>query len=364
MSRNRTEHARPLTRCIASLLSISGIFVSVANAAPELTLPRPSHLASTATIGDRVSGLQNSSVGVVLTADSLGNGLKIRTHLHARLETMTLTTITTTQAINAAMLKRLADRRPESVILAIDLARGGLVLVRRADRLIVSRDFDSVLATKSPYAVAVAAAELVELALNREISVEHETTRPSDAKISRDSFSIMGGVLLSGQTKDSISLIQPELGGRIRLYLGKTDFFTESGIYLAPSVSETSLESNGSLASRLRRYDGEFRAGLGWTTASMSMSFDSGFGISALRISAEDAGSARMESSDDMRLISWITAGFSAQYQIAENVGILSQLGLVWVPEPVRFFARSEEIYREGPLRIRTSLGVAWDLTH
>ena len=232
--------------------------------------------------------------------------------------------------------------------------------------MVLYRPLDPAVAQES-YAVALAAAELVDLAATTPLA-EAAAVQPPPATERRPVPPgwalgvVAGGVSVVGLLGDQAGH-QPVVGLELVLDRRRADWFGALSVTGAVwGVQERGLSAGAGVDAAtvaLERHDVVLAAtlGRGIGPAALMLSVEFGFAIS--RFMARDAlGSPIGEA---LFLGGWLGIGAAVRLDLGVGFFVQAGTGIAWTPEAHPYVFRSEPVFDGGDVQLRGRLAFGWD---
>jgi hypothetical protein len=191
-----------------------------------------------------------------------GSGAEFASHLAGELDEPA--SVRTSTITFASLLDLPALSFPEPYLIFADPRAGRVLVMRPSDRTVLLRAIDEATARESPYALAVAAAELLRLARASETLPNLEPPPTSEARPSPRlalGTTISVGVAITEAFGHEPLLVQPTFALALDLIETESELF--STIALAIKAPYSSDRSFGDTLVRYRRWDAALLVGVG-----------------------------------------------------------------------------------------------------
>jgi hypothetical protein len=282
----------------------------------------------------------------------------------------------------------------ERMVVVIDTESGFVKVLRTWDGMVLTRSLERAVARSSPYAVAVAAVELLELAGHE--PPRHElpnvpdpvlpppltpppTTEPTDIEPEKPSEKqrvepppsprklravLNLGGLLTVSLGGDVTMIQPTigLGMMVEPFVGNwwigVDGHGAAFGAKNRGVVPADREASGELDVRYEREELGLRLSTG-TGASDSGLF--GFlngGLSFISVIPRGEDGSPVGGRD--RIGGWAGAGGGLRYSLEQGPGLELSVGAMWLSGGRTYRAVDTPAFDEGPLHLRVAAGVFW----
>lgn len=310
-------------------------------------------LAALAILSSTSTGTADHGLYAVVSRTSEARSRAILRQLEAELGRALRSSTTAEEAIGdlvaVAQTSSVAD---VVVVLPADLSAVGVV--RPRDRTVLVRSFESADARASPYALAIATAELVRLLETRPLGVEATTTRPSRRRMS---LRFAGGVSLFGSSGDEQLLFQPEADVGVELDGFLPADPIAAGVLLSIRLPGSRSRDIGERHLGYRRVGLSLRlAGLYRTTILTPLAMV-GFDLSQTHISLEETGRTI---SSQSRIVFAIDGVLGVRVELGAGFSIDLVGGLAYAVNPADFLLDGEDAVSEGRLRPFGRLAIGW----
>jgi hypothetical protein len=256
----------------------------------------------------------------------------------------------------------------EDLIVVVDAERAKVSVIRPSDGTISSRTLNEK-AASAPYAVALAAVELLELVRNAPPA--QTSPMPREPPALRLNLAFDFGFMLSGGTTGGIILVEPTLGGDLELSPAGSPIWWVAGIHgsgLIPATRDFTLllpvvQSRGTLD--YQRDELSVRLGLGHRDGPSAVFGWADVGLAFIRLHAQD--NAGFFTAVDRRTAIWLGVGAELRYNVIGSFALGLGAGVAFLPVASRFFASppgsSVEVtaLREDSVDLRARASVIWE---
>ena len=277
---------------------------------------------------------------------------------------------------------------PERYVVVIDRESDSVHALRPSDRTLVSRVLSAELLGQSPYAVALAIAELLEWlgaaprgassAATPSSSAAAVPEPPQSTDTSGESaneeagpspspigLALSAGVELSGSPSADLSLMRLALGLEAQLNRGREPlWFALAARFAAPASLHRKLDpplrTPALDAIEYESSELALQLALGLGQPASAIAFGPFFGLSPVHVAVlDDQGSAAAKPKE-----TW--AGFAGlgvrlRYPIAFGFAFDLSAEAELLFEPVRYRVGGRQVLDDGPMRAQTRLGVVWE---
>jgi hypothetical protein len=296
---------------------------------------------------------------IVLPWDADTNARSAAQHLRTQLDLQSRVYTTTLASDIAAMLKVARASWSERWAIVLDTPRARVAAVRLADGTVLSRAIDPAIARDAPYAVAVTALELFDLA--RDVKgaaiVDDRETRKGEGNAIGLSLAIDGSFAISASPGHEEMLAQPMFGAAVVLRGSETKWWVSFGARARVFGGQDLVRGGAPL--HYERIDAELRLMLGRTEEPFELALAIDGGGSSTNVVALDESGAKI--AEDARLLPWIGGGIEARLRFFGGGALSLGAGGLLVPRPTRYRVRSE-VFLEGSIRLIGSIGLVWEL--
>jgi hypothetical protein len=302
------------------------------------------------------------SVVIVLPWDGDSTARPAAQHLRSQLDLSARVWTTTLATDVQAMMKSARDTFEYAVVL--DTPRARITVVRAKDGTILSRTLDPAVANESPYAVALSAMQLLDVA--REVKqvavIDGRPVVAGRTVTFRASLALDAAIAVAAGSGQEAVLAQPMLGIALVMRATDTAWWASLGFRArafggrAIALSDTASD----LTMRYERTDGVLRLLIGRTEGRIEYALALEGGGSNTRASARpSAGGAVI--AEDRRLNAWGGAGLEGRLRLFGGISLALGGTVAFVPQPTRYHVR-EEVYAEGKLRLVGGAGLIFEL--
>ncbi|MCC7380559.1 MAG: hypothetical protein IT384_01915 [Deltaproteobacteria bacterium] len=278
-------------------------------------------------------------------------------HLADRLEAPpAVRTATTVELPDLLAAARGAWSTAFVVVLAPE--RGQVTVIRAEDGTALSRFLDRRAFAESPYALAVAAAELLELA--RRPRGDPSAPEMQAVLLAGWSFLASAGVALGSGPGDEPVLFQPSLVAAL-LYRGSGHAWWTSigmGARFLGAADAALGDGEDALTTSYRTEELELTAAIGLSSGDLDVGLTTGIGGSYTRVSVRRPGGEPI--AEDQRLVAWVPFGSELRYALGRGfwLGFSAEVG--FVPRPARYLVAGRVSLEEGGVRGTASLSLVW----
>ncbi len=317
-----------------------------------------------------------AQVAVVVRAPADGDvALQLRRLIDAPVEQHALS------EASAGLIAILEQARTWSAayVIVLDRVDGAAQVLRLADRTAASRVLSPDVMAESPYAVALAIAELLDWlgavpparapdaavsppASDAELEAEpKEAPSPLSAVIGAD-FEITSSPD-PGSPGHDVSLLRPTLSGGLQWGRGlRSPWFGVGARLAAPASTERTLDRSipdQVAAVRYASIDPSVTVALGLGSGEASLVGEFGVGLSIVAVEARDAAGATL--TEDDAVAPWLGLGLSLRYPLLWGLSLAVGAEGQWLVERGRYQVDGTSVLEEGRVRLATRLGIRWE---
>jgi hypothetical protein len=257
---------------------------------------------------------------------------------------------------------------PEDLVVVVDAEQATVSVLRPSDGTISSRALDES-ATRAPYALALAAVELLEIVRNAPPAHGPPTHAPPRSLVLRLSADF--GLIQSVGTSGNLGLLEPTVGVDVAFTRPGSPVWLLTGIHatgLVPSEHDLSLVLPAGPSRGRDDYNRDelsARFGIGHRQGPSAVLGWADTGIAFIHVHAGD--SAGTFTSDDRRAAIWLGLGAELRYTVVSGLALGIGAGVAFLPVASRFFASppgsSTELtaLQEDSLELRARASVIWE---
>jgi hypothetical protein len=268
------------------------------------------------------------------------------------------------------LLKEARAKWNEDLVVVVDSERGTVSVVRPSDGTVGSRTL-SADAAAAPYAVALAAVELLEIVRN----APPAHTPPEQSRSPRGvvvHLAFDAGIVQSVGTSGNLGLLEPTIGFDVGFSRSKSPVWLLAGVHasgLVPSERDLTLilpagPTRGSV--EYLRNEVALRFGIGHRVGPSAVFGSADLGLAFIRLHAQD--SLGTSSVIDQRTSIWLGLGAELRYTVVGGFALGIGAGVAFLPVPSRFYASpqgsSTELtaLREDGVELRARASVIWEI--
>jgi hypothetical protein len=253
-----------------------------------------------------------------------------------------------------AVVSRARQVWPDSVVIVLDPKKNETWLLRPGEDKLVVRSLEK-RSDVSPYALAVAAAELVRISLTeRHRPPEEAPVAAPEPPAARDlEIALSVGFGLAASPGFEGALAEPVLG--LDLRLGSAGFWSSIGVRARGPSSASAAK-------------GEAIVDYDRTDLSLRIAFgpehDPWIFTALLEVGASITNATAVRGSDLLgeasRVPFWVGGGVDLEYKISSLFRAASGIEIVRVLSPADYLGSGEAVFSEGAWRVQASLGARW----
>lgn len=256
---------------------------------------------------------------------------------------------------------------PEAYVVVFDVADAVVRVLRPQDGLVLYRPLDADVARNSPYTAALAAAELLDLAVTTPLARIAAVPPPpaTERRPVPPCWALglaAGGTSVVGLAGD-LALVQPVVAIELLLDRRRSDWFGALSLAGAlAGLQQRNLPERigiGPRAATLDRDDLILQAtlGRGIGPAALLLSLELGFAFT--RFTVREPTGAVLDRA--RRAAGWL--GLTAAVRLDLGAGFFLQAGtgVAWAPESRPFVQGSDPVFDAGAFQLRGHLAVGWD---
>lgn len=235
----------------------------------------------------------------------------------------------------------------------IDRAAATVRVYSVAQRTTLSRVLDADVMNSSTYAVALAAAELLEFA----------TARPSPPRAAAQSgagprLGLAAELELQSQPGFDLWFVRPAVQVELAWGRERPGAFWTVGLRGAGPGARTLRAPNSARLEALSA-DAAAQLTLGHALGRLALLSGLAVGVSYLNIAAFDAGGARL--GRDRQLSPLFAAGLGFRYSVLFGFALCVRGELQWAGAPALYRIAGEQVLEAGALRVSLLAGVVWE---
>jgi hypothetical protein len=273
---------------------------------------------------------------------------------------------------NARHLERLVvearTKWPEDLVVVVDADGATVSVLRPSDGTIGSRALAES-ATRAPYAVALAAVELLEIVRNAPPAHAPVMRPPSRSLVLRMAFDF--GLVQSVGTSGNLGLLEPTTGVDVAFARPASPVWFIAGIHamgLVPSRRDLTLVlPTGDSRGRVDYVRDELstRFGIGHRQGPSAVFGWGDVGVAFIHVHAQD--SQGTFSSNDSRAAIWLGLGAELRYTVVGGLALGIGAGVAFLPVASRFYASPPgsstalTALQEDGLDLRARASVIWE---
>ncbi len=259
---------------------------------------------------------------------------------------------------------------PEDLVVVVDTERGVVSVVRPSDGTMSSRAL-SPSATSAPYAVALAAVELLEIVRGAPQARAAALAEPRPPALSTR-WSLEAGVLQSVSLGGDVGMLRPTAGLDVELSRGASPLWCAFGLHATGLVGIDRSQilvlpsgADGRSSIEYRRDELSARVKLGHRQGRSAVAAWSDVGLAFIRMDARDSPDDLV--TEDRRRAFWLGLGGELRYTLVHGFALGIGAGAAWFPVTSRYFASPADIRPrvpalvEGAVEFRAQAFLAWE---
>jgi hypothetical protein len=257
---------------------------------------------------------------------------------------------------------------PEDLVVVLDAERASVSVLRPSDGTIGSRALGDQ-AARAPYAVALAAVELLEIVRNAPPA--HAPAEPAPPRTLLVRISTDIGVIQSIGTTGSVGLLEPTVGvdvgfARPGSHVWLLGGFRAAG--LVPTSHDLTLElPTGDSRGRIEygRDDLSLRFGVAHRQGPSAVFGWADLGVAFIHVHSQD--STGSYTTTDRRSAIWLGFGAELRYTVVGGLALGIGAGVAFLPVASRFYSSPPGsaiqlvALREDPVDLRARASVIWE---
>ena len=266
-----------------------------------------------------------------------------------------------------ALMAKFADEFGTNLIVFFDAHAGFVAAYRKRDSVFVTRKLPERRAQESAYAMAIAAAELVEILDERketfqptlqtllDATSEPKTTSPSWTRKLRLG---LGPAVGMGGGLDG-AWVQPTFQTAVQIDAPDASLYGRLGLRAVGLGSETKGTGASLPASlRVRRDELYLEMGAGWASSWLTTGLTVAFGASHIEGTAVSKESG-VDLSSESRFSPSLAVGIDLEVPLFDSFSLGAESSLIVPLKPTRFLIQGEEALLEEA-RIRAGIALIW----
>jgi hypothetical protein len=269
------------------------------------------------------------------------------------------------------LVKEARTQWHEDLVVVVDSERATVSVIRPSDGTIGSRTLNES-AAQAPYAVALAAVELLEIVRNAP-PARTAPTRPPTKRAIVLHLAFDAGIVQSVGSSGNIGLLEPIIGGDIGFSHGTSPVWLLAGLHasgLVPSKRDLTLilptgTSRGNV--EYRRDELSLRLGIGHRQGPSAVFGWADLGLAFIRTKAQE--SSGVFSAADSRTAIWLGLGAELRYTVVGGFALGIGAGVAFLPVATRFYTSPPGStiqltgLQEDGLDLRARASIIWELT-
>jgi hypothetical protein len=268
------------------------------------------------------------------------------------------------------LVKEARAKWQEDLVVVVDSERATVSVVRPSDGTISSRTL-SAEAAAAPYAMALAAVELLEIVRNAPPAhTAPERARPPRGVIVH--LAIDAGIIQSVGISGNLGLLEPTIGVDVGFSRDKSPVWLLVGLHasgLVPLERDLTLivpmigPTRGSI--EYRRDEVSVRFGIGHRQGPSAVFGWADLGLAFIRLDAWD--SQGISTATDERTAIWLGLGAELRYTVVGGFALGIGAGVAFLPVPSRFYASPQgsttelTALREDGVELRARASLIWE---
>lgn len=264
------------------------------------------------------------------------------------------------------LVKEARAKWHEDLVVVVDSARATVSVMRPSDGTIGSRTL-SAEAAAAPYAVALAAVELLEIVRNAPPAEHPRSPRGVIPHLAFDA-----GIVQSVGTSGNLGLLQPTIGADVGFSRDSSPVWLLAGVHasgLVPTQRDLTLllpagPSRGSI--EYLRDELSLRFGIGHRAGPSAVFGFADLGVAFINLHAENLQGNF--SAYDKRTTIWLGVGAELRYTVIGGFALGIGAGVAFLPVPSRFYASPQgsslelTALQEDGLELRARASVIWEV--
>ena len=268
------------------------------------------------------------------------------------------------------LVKEARAKWHEDLVVVVDPDRATVSVLRPSDGTIGSRTL-SAEAAAAPYAVALAAVELLEIVRNAP-PAHTPTEQPPSSRGVVVRLAFDAGVIQSVGTSGNLGLLEPTIGFDVGFSRRSSPVWLLTGIHasgLVPSERDLTLilptgPTRGSV--EYRRDEVSLRFGIGHRDGPSAVFGWADLGLAFIRLNAQD--SRGTFSVVDERTSIWLGLGAELRYTVVGGFALGIGAGVAFLPVSSRFHASPQgstselTALREDGVELRARASLIWEI--
>jgi hypothetical protein len=260
-----------------------------------------------------------------------------------------------------AVLAKRESADSSAAIVSIDREDSVVRVVSNANPEGFSRAFDEDVMEESPYAVALAAAELLDWL--DVISRDGGTAPGFAARSGAPSFALGLDLEVQSQLASDLTFARPALAGELAWGRGTPGLFWTAGARVsAPLARELQPSATGSAADarlRAQAMDAALQIVGGYSFGRLGLTAHLAAGVAYLRVSARDAD--RRELGSDTQFSPLCAAGLGARFSVALGFALGLRGEAQWAGPRSIYRVGGEPVLDRGAFRVGLLAGILWE---
>jgi hypothetical protein len=304
----------------------------------------------------------------IVTASPASN--EAAAHLRTQIDHPVVFRATPNARFLDALMAEARDSWPEELVVVVDTERAVVSVVRPSDGTIGSRTL-APSAARAPYAVALAAVELLEI-VERAPEARSAALPERQPRGLRTRLALDFGLLQSVSTNGEVGLFRPTAGVDLEFSQERNPVWVGVGVHgsgLAPMHRDQALVLPGGPDERgsieYARNEVSLRPSIGHRQGPAAVVGWLDLGLASVRTTARDGDSNVV--AVDSRAAFWLGLGGELRYTIGAGFSLGIGAGVAWLPVTSRFYASppgtpsAVPAFVEGALELRARAAVVWE---
>jgi hypothetical protein len=260
------------------------------------------------------------------------------------------------------------SRFPEDLVVVVDAERASVSVLRPSDGTIGSRALGEQ-AARAPYAVALAAVELLEIVRNAPPA--HAPAAPPPPRTLLVRISTDSGIIQSIGTTGSVGLLEPTAGVDVGFARPGSHVWLLGGLRVAglvPTSHDLTLvlpmgESSGRI--EYGRDDLSLRFGIAHRQGPSAVFGWADLGVAFIHVHSQDSTGAY--TTTDRRSAIWLGFGAELRYTVVGGLALGIGAGVAFLPVASRFYSSPAGnptdlvALQEDPVDLRARASVIWE---
>ncbi|MBI5490256.1 MAG: hypothetical protein HY905_23170 [Deltaproteobacteria bacterium] len=266
-----------------------------------------------------------------------------------------------------AVMRQAGAEWPEPYVVVFDVERAVVRVLRPEDGMVLYRPLDPPVARQEPYAVALAAAELLDLAATTPLAEAAAVAPPPAterrAEVPRWALGVVAGGTSVVGLGGELAVIQPSFGVEVLLDRRRGPWFgalsLQAGVWSFQERSVAGAAGGDAAAVELQRHDLVLDAALGRGIgpAALLLSVELGFAFSSYTV--RNSSARRVD--DALQVAGWLGVAVAVRLDVGAGFFVQTGTGLAWSPDAESFRIGSVPVFDAGDVQLRGSLMLGWN---